>query len=176
MGGTGLPRVGLSSLPSEGPGGGNSASCIGKQPSPRQHLRISTPQALRSSGSLGGHSILALVSTTRPNRCRKGVLGTRVLRNRFSAPGALLGSTRTRSPSGELSVLATSRSGQSPRSFKPGTTCKVTERATKNTGRRASAACVRERGRATYNGAHVSARVCVRRSALTRGSRAPESA
>ena len=174
MGGTGLPRAGLSSLPSEGPGGGNSVSCIGKQPSPRKHLRISTPQALPSSGSLGGHSILALVSATRPSRCRKRVLGTRFLKNRFSAPGALLGSTR--SPSGEFSVLATSRSGQTPRSVEPGTTCKVTERATKNTGRRASAACVRERARATYNGVHVSARVRVRRSALTRGSRAPESA
>ena len=174
MGGTGLPRAGLSSLPSEGPGGGNSVSCIGKQPSPRKHLRISTPQALPSSGSLGGQSILALVSTTPPDRCRKRVLGTRSLKNRFSAPGALLGSTR--SPSGEFSVLATSRSGQSPRSVQPGTTCKDTERVTRNTGRRASAACVRERGRATYNGAHVSARVRVRRSALTRGSWAPESA
>ena len=88
MGGTGLPRVDLSSPPSESPSGGGSVSGTGKQPSPRERLRISTPQALPSSGSLGGHSFLSprarSASPALPDSCRKV----------FTPPGCGGGGTR----------------------------------------------------------------------------------
>ena len=86
MGGTGLPRVDLSSPPSEGPGGGGFVSA-GQQPSTRKRLRISTPQALPSSGPLGG-SVLSLgarsASSAPSDSCRTV----------FTPPGCGGGGTR----------------------------------------------------------------------------------